>query len=116
MIAAGAESNRTMSPTRKKLSLKNVARRGTVRLLFESPGYYRETQEYKLEVPPSVVDAVLTPRTKRLPSEAPREWVIGLLSPVTRSTRAQKIEMQGEVGAGDGDRTRDVQLGKSPVD
>jgi outer membrane receptor protein involved in Fe transport len=58
-----AESNlKTFSGGQGDFAIQSAASTGTIRLLFELPGYYPETVLYEMKEPAAPVDVVLTPR------------------------------------------------------
>lgn len=62
-VTITAEGNvKTFSDEKGEFLIRSSASTGTVRILFESPGYYAETLLYEIKDTPAVVEVVLTQR------------------------------------------------------
>jgi len=62
-ITAAENHLKTFSNDKGEFTVQLAASRGTIRLLFELPGFYSETLLYEIKEPAAPVDVVLTPRT-----------------------------------------------------
>ena len=62
-ITAAENHLKTFSNDKGEFTVQLAASRGTIRLLFELPGFYPETLLYEIKEPAAPVDVLLTPRT-----------------------------------------------------
>jgi iron complex outermembrane receptor protein len=61
-VTAMGDNIKVFSNDKGEFTVQPTASKGTIRLLFESPGYYPETLLYEIKEPPPPVDVLLTPR------------------------------------------------------